>query len=464
MKKLAVATLALLVLGVCAPRAVAAFFTESITEFVFLAPGSPTGTPEIDLPVSVTGTLSVEFHGSAAAGCAALGRCSFSGTEVFDPGRSGHVLLDQASVGGKRKLIGSLVLDGAEPTAAHTERASGSGVAGSCADVAGDSAYFTTSLAAHPVDSLSIGIGSSSSGALSDDLFASRCAGPLGSDLAPFLPSRRLSRSLIEHGGKLDLSTTKPFSAAGFAGILRSTIVLRFGHARRLHFPTHFGGKHPTRLRETVVAYRVERVAGHVGLTFSGLGDPAQCLALDACGTSGTIGEAPVGNRGTFDFFVITGAARPRRDARTLLGLATAGRTAGLTAFGIGVWFGHGGGVQSSVTHDDGGPPCTDSQNLKTGALTGSVRHSHLRLRYGPPDADNSLSTRCGGPLQSDLVAGQALASGELPVSALRRKTLTIHLKRPPSVVPTTGYTGSIQSDITITLQRIAVRERILRF
>ena len=68
---------------------------------------------------------------------------------------------------------------------------------------------------------------------------------------------------MIEHGGSIDLSTIRPFSSAGFAGTLRSTLVLRLGRARRPHFsdePPDFGKPH--RVRDTEVSVLRTRCGG----------------------------------------------------------------------------------------------------------------------------------------------------------------------------------------------------------
>lgn len=438
---------------------------QSLDQTFFIGTGEITGANSIDLPVAVSGSIAVDFHGSQAAGCAALGRCGLSGSEVLDPGKRGDLVLAVERIRGKRKLFGLLALGerGSVSTVAHTERASAAGPPGMCGDLNAPISGISL-LNARPASSLSVRVGGSSVALLGDDLFVTRCPGPLESDLLPLLPSRRLPQSVIRHGGSMDLSTTRPFTAAGFAGTLRSTVVLRFGHRRR-NSPSS-GTIRPSRaskhrLRVIEVVYRIEQVTGSVGLAFSGLGDPAQCLELDACGATGTVDESPAATAGSFVFSSITPASRDRRGVRTLLGLARDGDTSHVGADGYGEWHSRMGRVQASLSWTDGGAPCVDRLPMRSGYLAGSVERSRFTLQYAPTGTDDSLHTHCGGPFQGDLTgSGGALASGSLPFTALRHRTVTMHLTRPPAVVPTTGYSGSVTSQITVTLRREKVREQ----
>jgi hypothetical protein len=267
---------------------------------------------------------------------------------------------------------------------------------------------------------------------------------------------------VIEHGGSIDLSTIRPFSSAGFAGTLRSTLVLRLGRARRPHFsdePPDFGKPH--RVRDTEVSYRVKSVTGSVGFAFSGLGDPAQCLALDACGETGSVTLSPAASAGTFVLDVETPASRPRRDIRTLFGIARGGDPRGLVAGGYGAWTSRAGAVNASFSWQDGTSPCTDAVPLRSGTLSGELNARRFEMVFGGLLDGDVLHTRCGGPVQSDVASVRSFASGSVPIAALRRKQLTIHLTRYRAIVPTAAWQGSVKSALTVTLVRTRVRERV---
>jgi hypothetical protein len=148
---------------------------------------------------------------------------------------------------------------------------------------------------------------------------------------------------------------------------------------------------------------------------------------------------------------------------RTLLGLARGGHVSGLSADGAGEWRSRAGVVSASLAWSDGGAACTDTRPLRSGVFSGGVDASRFRLEYGVSGALDSLHNHCGGPLQTDLVGvNGSLASGSVPASALRRRTVTVHLTRAPVVVPTSAYSGSVHSQITITLRREKVREQVI--
>ena len=62
-----------------------------------------------------------------------------------------------------------------------------------------------------------------------------------------------------------------------------------------------------------------------------------------------------------------------------------------------------------------------------------------------------------GGPVVS--WHGDA-ARGSVPLDAIRRPALTLHLNRGSSVAG--GYTGAVRLDLTLTLRRTRVRERVV--
>jgi hypothetical protein len=435
---------------------------QSFSSDILLIGLGGSGESQLVLPVTVSGTIAIDFHGSTAGGCAPLGRCELSGTEVFDPGRSGVLVVLKARVRGKRVLAGVLELGSGHSivTTSHTERTTASGGTATCGDAAA-SLLQAQFLSAGLTNSLSIRIGGSAF-PFGQPIFGTRCPGPLDSDVTSLLPSRRLPRAVLRHGGTIDLSTTRPFSRGGFDGTLRSTMVLRFGRGRHPNLGNDFdfGGK-AHRVRDTVVGYRVRSVTGAVNFAFSGLGDPAQCLTFDACGETGSMTLSPQATGGSLSLELETSAGRPRRDVRTLLGLARGGDTRGLVGLGVGDWTSRTGAANALLNWRDGSAPCTDRLPLHSGILTGEITPKHLEMIYGGVLSGSPPQSRCGGPLVTDFNSTGSFALGAVPTAALRHRTVTIHLTRDQNMVPTAAWQGSLKSDLTVTLVRTRVRERV---
>jgi len=435
---------------------------SSSTDILLIGVGA-SGQSELVLPVTVSGTVALDFHGSVAAGCAALGRCGLSGTEVFDPGRSGELVVVKARVRGRRALAGVLGLGSGRSivTTSHTERTTESGGSATCGDAASSLVDAQVLGGGRLTNSLSIRVGSSAF-PFAQPMFGTRCPGPLDSDVESLLPSRRLPRAVLRHGGTIDLSTTRPFSRAGFDGTLRSTLVLRFGPGRRPNLGGDFDtGGRPHRVRDTEVDYRVRSFTGAVDFAFSGLGDPAQCLAFDACGETGSMTLSPQATGGTLALELETPARRPRRDVRTLLGLARGGHTRGLVALGVGDWTSRTGAANAALNWQDGTAPCTDRLPLHSGLLSGEITAKHFELIYGGVLSGSLPQSHCGGPLATDFTSTGSFALGAIPTAALRHRTVTVHLTRDVNMVPTAGWQGSLKADLTVTLVRTRVRERV---
>jgi hypothetical protein len=121
-------------------------------------------------------------------------------------------------------------------------------------------------------------------------LLGTRCAGPLDVDLGSALPAVTLSLSRVIHGRlRIDLRGAHRFSAHGFSGVVRSTLVLRLGRAKAV--PHSQGSPVPTsgqRTRIVNVTYRVQRLRGTAVADIRASSDAAVCGPLDACGLSGT--------------------------------------------------------------------------------------------------------------------------------------------------------------------------------
>jgi hypothetical protein len=96
--------------------------------------------------------------------------------------------------------------------------------------------------------------------------------------------------SRVIHGRlRIDLRGAHRFSAHGFSGVVRSTLVLRLGRAKAV--PHSQGSPVPTsgqRTRIVNVTYRVQRLRGTAVADIRASSDAAVCGPLDACGLSGT--------------------------------------------------------------------------------------------------------------------------------------------------------------------------------
>lgn len=240
-------------------------------------------------------------------------------------------------------------------------------------------------------------------------LLASRCAGPLDTDLAGAIPvpSLPLASALKGHRS-VDLSGVHDFGRGGFAGTVRSTLVLHLLGAQT-------GG--PTRI--VVEPLSLVRSTGALTLEIQGAANPDACAVLDSCGAHGTmtLTPRPVSPQGALE--AIGSARRPYRDFVAALGLSRRGRPAGIAVTGSVSWA-RGGTIASSLMQSS---QCSWTGPLGLGAVLLSVSRGVLSGRYldlGP------LERRCPGPeIGSNTVA---LGSGAAPLRDLLTGGLTLWL------------------------------------
>ncbi|MFL5910285.1 MAG: hypothetical protein ACJ768_06935 [Gaiellaceae bacterium] len=171
------------------------------------------------LPVTTSGVVSVDFHGDREAGCEQAGLCDVSGTETWDPGRSG----DLDVFGSKQPGGGLLDFDVGAPgqssrTVARVRRTAPDGSVHSCSDMAagrGGGELQTSG------GQLVVGLGA---------LLGTRCAGPVDADVAGLVPTARLSAQQLAAGRtSVDLTGERSFASHGLAGTVRSSVVLTLG-------------------------------------------------------------------------------------------------------------------------------------------------------------------------------------------------------------------------------------------
>jgi hypothetical protein len=421
--------------------------------FILIGGASPDLASVTQADVLVSGNVYVEYRGTPDAGCAARGVCGISGTLVWEAGRHAQLQVQRVRVHGKVKLVGDVGFYNAS-NVARTRRDPTSGPTGLCGDIGTDT--LGTSLLSNRglTSSLHLRLGDAVSG-----FATTHCAGPLESDLLPLLPTRPLRHSVIKHGGgTLDLSTTRPFRAGGFSGVLHSTVTLRFGKPRRPRIPG-FGHIKGPRVRIARARYRIDRVSGSLSGAFGGVSDPALCMPLDACGVTGTIAQSLPRGTGELDLSTLAPPSRPKRDLLRAIGVNTRGSLRGLGASGGGVWKASSGTLQATVKRGDGSAACSDSLPMRSGFLFAGVTKHGLRLEY----LSEAFRTRCQGPLESDLAGDEGLASGRVPLSAFRHRHVTVRL--------TTGarfsggaYTGTTRPALTVTLTRTSFSSQVVSF
>jgi hypothetical protein len=409
---------------------------------------------DTDVPVCVTGQLTVTFAGDQAAGCAGEGLCAYSGTETWDPQGPGDVNILTLSRRGHRFTNALLALGGlASPVRAAVRRLGAGGSITACSDhpkIRGG--FFALTVHGGHAD---VGLGHAQPAT-----FGTRCAGPLDVDVAGALPHRLVSLARLRQGHlTIDLSGSGPFAAGGFAGTVQSTVMLALGRPRKRTGTQHVTpppGSTPIRL--TSVEYRITHLGGAATATVRAAGAPAACGPFDACGLQGTIAIAP--RAGPGGLASVTASAphlRSERDLLTALGLRTGGDAAGISVFGAGE-AATGGTVTADLTQD--GSACTDDVALQHTAITLRKRAGRLTISLSPEQsqAADPLRTRCPGPA----LGRHPLTTASLPLSVLRRPRFTVKLHG--DSFHNGPYAVTTRSTLTVSLERGRVKTQILPF
>ncbi|MGH2914625.1 MAG: hypothetical protein ACRDMX_06535 [Solirubrobacteraceae bacterium] len=418
--------------------------------------GSVDGAPIVEqrsAPLSATGQLTVDFHGDAAADCAQLGVCGYSGWVAWRPA-SGTLQMVGSRSHGHLRWAASLQLDGGGPgptqsgsvTTADVQRTAGTG-AGTCLDA--EPAGTEIPLAPHGAG-LSLDLAHTVQGLLGD-----RCAGPRAASL---LPSAAVPRSVLERGlAAVSLTASHPFSADGFTGTVQSTVVLRIGRLGRV---TRVASGQPfpgRRYRQLTVDYRAS-IAGSIVERFAGAPAAAICGPLDSCGASGAITLAPNAH-GRAQLSLMAPASVPAARLLAAVGIGRAAPAGAYSGFGQVQW--SAGGTLASA-FDQGSVACRDSSGLGGDAILLAVARgrggaSYLKPLFafdGPPPG-----TVCPGPVANAGLLGAPAAPQSV---ALTRRTITIALRTGfPS--QDDGYSGTITPRLTLRLTRVGAHLHIIR-
>ena len=430
------------------------------TSFVSFSNPQPTSAYQSDL--ETRGHVVVDFHGDAAAGCAEAHVCEVSGTVTWSPGNSGYLIEYGYRKNGRHLETGfmglgdELGLDGTPGTSARVRRSAAGGEA-LCADVGPSVTSSNAEPRAGSAIELSLLGGS--------EILRTRCAGPLTDEIRSVLPSRLIDERAVRRGGaKLDFSGEGEFAAHGFAGTVRSDVIVTVKKGTDLlaeesdHQPPDGGKRQRNRYLE--VSYRVEAVSGEVVTSVQGLSDPDLCGPLDSCGLLGTITSVPSLKEGTGDVYAFGSARHSRRELRQAVGLAPGPVPRGVHRAAIFEWE-----DTSTVTSDltrDGAPACTDSGALAGGGLLDlgfSGAHATARFYGGSvQNGGDPLRTRCPGPSGADAPAG--LAAGPVSLRQLGARRATLRLTRGRSF-SSSGYRSVTKSSLAVSIRRLRIRERV---
>lgn len=444
---------------------------------IFIVETGPDGAKvvsAISTKLKVSGAVTVDFHGDAAAGCADVGLCDVSGRVVWDPGTEGEIDAFGFRQDGVRFEQSFMTFGGNEEeelgpplSSARVQRALRDGGHALCADVKRQS-FAVSGAGARPGRVVSVSpVGESSSGFALNDFVRTRCAGPIVTDVAQALPVRRIGERTLRHGRGtlLDFSADAPFSAGGLSGTVHSTLKMRLGKASDLlrqqrGYP---GPTHPFRYRELEVEYQLERLSGEIVTEVEGLTDPDLCGPLDACGLVGTVTATPRVATGEGYALAIASIRHSKHELRRALGLAPGGRPKGVHAFGYVFWDQTAGHVTSNLSRQ-GADPCTDSQAFSgPGSVALGFGRHRVRADFGGAatvSGDDLLRTRCPGPGLTDVATTGGLVHGRLPLSAFGRRRVAVRLTRGDSFA-SDGYRGTSRADMTVGLRRTSVKAHI---
>ncbi|MDQ2894241.1 MAG: hypothetical protein M3Y09_01105 [Actinomycetota bacterium] len=395
---------------------------------------------QTDIPVCVTGRLTVTFSGDAATGCALRGLCGYAGTETWQPQSAGELSISVYRQHGRRSVSATMFLGGPGNPVQEAVQRSRPTATSSCGDHAGNGIGFF----ALPVSGSRMTVGLDRAYI---PLLGTRCAGPLDADLGAALPERTLPVGQILRGHTaIDLSTVAPFAAHGLSGTVSSTIGLAVG---RPHRSSPSASSSPPAIRRTrlvSVMYRIERLVGGVVSSVRSSAVTAVCDPLDACGLHGVIDVMPGTPSGGSAFLTATAPVRrPERDLLTALGLTRRGDPSNISVVGGGAAFLRG-AVIASLTQ---GGACHDHVTLREANIQLRKRTGRLQVELSPglSQAADGLRTRCPGPQ----IGAHELASGWAPFGALAPRAFTVALHGGSF---TDGpYRVTTRSDLRITLR-----------
>jgi hypothetical protein len=394
--------------------------------------------------VTMTGSLTIAWHGDLTRGCAAVGQCGVSGMLQILPS-------------GAESSSGGIQLDVSDSSSAVrvTQTGAGGTVQSTCTDlVPVDINYLLRRVGGRP-EALSQPFQPASSG---------RCAGPTSADLAHMtLPVRMPNPDRYDLGGRTTFGAGA-FSVtviSSLAALVTSGTPSGGGPFTIISSGSVSGGVSgpgsPPRTRRALeeyaaATYRITSIAGALTTAFSGVASPS-CRALGACGVTGEVAESFAAHA-TIEFLGSRTVKR-RVGSATALADLRAGRMRLTDTF-------------SSVPFDEtvtetatgGGSSC--SSRVRNPQLRGDSRmiggDDELRLApedgfaFGFPNSD-PFRTRCPGPSVQDVFGSDvgSLAHGTIATGRLGGRRLFVVL-RGDGRFAGDGYAGQRQGAIVLTL------------
>jgi len=405
------------------------------------------------LPVRITGTLSVTFHGDLP-GCARWGLCGYSGTVSWQPPPTASLEIDR--IGGRHSIVAVNLFpnftagpqtQGGVTSASVTMAGGASAPASRCLD-ATQTGEVASLRVTHGRVRFSLARDSPS-------LLLTRCAGPRDADVLPHLPAPTIPLTALQRGQMtVSLAGSQPLASHGFAGSITSTLAVHLGRPGKPRTERNGSQKRGRAGRELKVTYRA-KLSGTIVEQVRGAADPLVCQALGSCGLTGTITLTPPAAATTVHLTVDARASTPRREILAAAGLdpGGSGRVGG---FGLLSWD-TGGAVVTDLRQ--GSAQCRDTAPGGGLALLIATGHGRLRVSMVPGVITaQEAATRCPGPALSMTTMG----SGSAPLSALAAKTASIGVTA-GSTGRDDGYRMRIVPHLTLTLARVKVRLRAIR-
>jgi hypothetical protein len=399
--------------------------------------------------MGATGSITVNWHGDPAAGCAAAGMCGYSGTTDYGPAARADI--ERFQFGGEGFADFDGILEMRDPTTVSVRREIDGSPAAECSDhglAPGFVLGFRSAYRGRSRVSLS-------TEAFPQPLGSGQCAGPRRTDVVPSLPTGIFDFDRVRRrGARLSLSGRFPLRAGPLTGEVVSTVVL---HTRRTRDRRLGGGGEgtTTRRRALMVSldYDVRSVEGSVAADFRAVASPA-CDAFDACGASGR------------DHYLVRAANRKMH----VFGLASLGHRkvpkledaiARVTKHGFLYAFGNLGGDSGTTTTTlsrPGAADCADTFTPGGPVLDLDAGHGKIRLRLGRAGGEliggaNVLRGRCPGPTQVDMLGRAPLAGTRLSAGSLAARSIRAVLHG-DGRFDGPAYTGSRRARVVVRLRR----------
>ena len=435
------------------------------------------GAPEvrliraIEIPVTVSGMLVLEFRAGPDTGCPAP--CDVEGAVTWSPVTRGSLIVWEYRLGRERELTALVALlpdEDRAVTTARVVRALPGGGHSTCIDARGEDLAALDFSAGRADALLARLLGGPGGAAPGADLIGSRCAGPTGADLAALLPQHELTREVLLRGRvALDFAAERPFVAHGFGGVLRSSVKMTLGPATVDRDPegdpdaieeAPFGIR-TRRLPELTATYALERSAGSVVTSFMGVREPVLCGGLGSCGAAGTVEITPAPVGGEVSVTAIGLRRTTRRQLAAALGLRRGPVPRGVEVLAGGFWDTDSGSAVTA-TRDADGPACAQRAALGGGSLRFDFGRRRVSAVFGEVGSfmHDPFSSRCAGPTLGDAGAAAGLAAGTLRLADFRRKRVTVSLPRGRAFA-SDAYEGSSRSSLSFVLRRTRVESGI---